>query len=230
GAWAYFLNPDPHDHARFTQRYLQTAWAPPALLNNLAWGVAEDPRASSEELHAAYQSAAKALRAAPEESAFLDTLATLEYRLGLYEQAVATQRQALAQDSNAYTASQLARFLHAARAKQGILSRGRVAITDVQLTLETPDKNAIRLALHRQFERGLIVFAHVLDNGGRAGLIQLTVGPEHKPEYLFENHEQGLSRAARLDIALLDAEGCRCQEGVAQWTYWPKDTKVDGLP
>ncbi|MGH8579107.1 MAG: rhomboid family intramembrane serine protease [Gammaproteobacteria bacterium] len=230
GAWAYFLNPDPHDHARFTQRYLQTAWAPPALLNNLAWGVAEDPGASSEELRTAYQSAAKALAAAPEESAFLDTLATLEYRLGLYEQAVATQRRALAQDGNAFAASQLARFLHAAQAKRGILSRGRVAITDAQLSLETQDKNAIRLALYRPFERGLIIFAHVLDNGGRVGLIQLTVGPQHKPEYLFENQGQGLPRGARLDIALLDAEGCGCQEGVAQWKYWPKDTRVDGLP
>ncbi|MGH8613285.1 MAG: rhomboid family intramembrane serine protease [Gammaproteobacteria bacterium] len=230
GAWAYFLNPDPHDHARFTQRYLQTGWAPPALLNNLAWGVAEDRRASSEELHVAYQSVAKALNAAPEESAFLDTLATLEYRLGLYERAVATQRRALAQGSDAFAASQLARFLDAARAKQGILSRGRVAITDVRLTLETADKNALRLALDRRFERGLVVFAHVLDNGGRVGLIQVTVGPQHKPEYLFENHAQGLSRSARLDIALLDAGGCRCQEGTAQWTYWPKDARVDGLP
>lgn len=230
GAWAYFLNPDPHDHARFTQRYLQTGWAPPALLNNLAWSVAEDPSASSEELRIAYQSAAKALRAAPEESAFLDTLATLEYRLGQYEQAVATQRRALVQDSNAFAASQLARFLRAAQAKRGILSSGRVAITDVQLSLEPQEKNGIRLTLYRQFERGLIGFAHVLDDAGEVGLIQLTVGPQHKPEYLFENHGQGLPRGARLDIALLDAEGCRCQEGVAQWKYWPKDTRVEGLP
>jgi len=230
GAWGYFLDPDPDDHVRFTQRYLQNAWAPPALLNNLAWSVAEDPGASADELRTAYQSAAKALRRAPGESAFLDTLATLEYRLGLYEQAVATQRRALAQDNNAFAASQLARFLHAAQAKREILSRGPVAITDVQASLETKDKNAIRLGLSRQFEGGLIVFAHVLDDAGRVGLIQFTVGPQHKPEYLFENDGQDLPRRAHLVIALLDAEGCRCPQGAAKWQYWPRDARVDRLP
>lgn len=230
GAWGYFLDPDPQDHVRFAQRYLQNAWAPPALLNNLAWSVAEDPGASAEELRTAYQSAAKALRGAPGESAFLDTRATLEYRLGLYEQAVATQRRALAQDNNAFAASQLARFLYAAQAKQEILSRGPVAITGVQASLETKNKNAIRLVLDRQFERGLIVFAHVLDDAGRVGLIQLTVGPQHKPEYLFENDGQDLPGRARLVIALLDAEGCRCPQGAAKWQYWPRDARVDRLP
>lgn len=85
--------------------------------NQFAWFVALEPGASRHELELALV-AAKAAWAATTEVPMLrdgieDTVATLEYRLGNYDEAIAREAGILSRSPNNVYASQLARFLAA---------------------------------------------------------------------------------------------------------------------
>ena len=85
----------PLAEARF-RKALEIEPSNPAILNNLAWVLGKQDKNA-----AALEVANKAVKLAPKQPTFLDTRAELQAKMGLLDDAVTTQRQAVALDPRA---------------------------------------------------------------------------------------------------------------------------------
>lgn len=95
------------------------AEATPEALNNHAWlAAAINPQADRSLLEQGLTYAQRAVEAEPDQPAFIDTLATVQFRLGHFEEAIALEAKAMAMNPGPVYASQLARFLAAEQAAQ----------------------------------------------------------------------------------------------------------------
>ncbi len=90
----------------------------PQLLNLVAWNLVIDPGAPSYMLELALEAADTGHGRAPEDMPILDTKATALYRLGRHAEAIAAERVVLRNEPRAYYATQLERFVQAARARR----------------------------------------------------------------------------------------------------------------
>lgn len=91
----------------------------PNRLNSAAWKIAIDAQAEPWDLALARGLSERSLELEPEASAFLDTLATLQYRVGELAEAASTELSAAARAYNPFFWGQLQRFLRAYRSKTG---------------------------------------------------------------------------------------------------------------
>ncbi len=80
------------------------------MLNSLAWRAATDPDVSREVLLEAKIAAEKCVKADEGNAAYLDTLATVFYRLGDDENAIIAEMNSLRAERRPFAVSQLARF------------------------------------------------------------------------------------------------------------------------
>lgn len=106
---------DADTDVRVIQRYLDDDRDTYVGLNRLAWMVAADPSATDPELELARVAAERAVERSPDAQVahVEDTLATVEYRLGRYEEAVTLEKKVFAAEEDVVIASQLARFMRA---------------------------------------------------------------------------------------------------------------------
>jgi rhomboid protease GluP len=227
------------------QQMLANLDADAASLNNLAWMVVIDPRTTGPTLARAEAAARRAVeQVAPtpgaggfEESAYRDTLATVLYRRGSFDEAVAMERQAFALRPDALLASQLARFLAARLDRDGpMLLAG--ARDDVTLAFSGEDEDgepeAIRLTTGSLAPGGTVLA--VLRRGDQhLGLLRIEVGRGAAAEsHLPIGDGVGESLAGsrvRLDVALLDATApADIEAGTARSKLWDHDPEVDVLP
>ncbi|HSK78736.1 MAG TPA: rhomboid family intramembrane serine protease [Thermoanaerobaculia bacterium] len=92
-------------------RLLEASEVPPELVNEAAWLLATSPDAGRPRLEKALAAMERLLAEKPAAQAeYLDTQATLHYRLGSLAEAVFTEREALRRADTPFHASQLARF------------------------------------------------------------------------------------------------------------------------
>lgn len=88
-------------------------------LNSAAWRLATDDGAQGHELDLAEQLSLRSLELSPETEAYLDTLATLQHRLGRDLEAARTELRAAEKRYSPFFIAQMQRFLRAHRAATG---------------------------------------------------------------------------------------------------------------
>lgn len=155
----------PATDVRVIERYLRDDRDTHYGLNRLAWEIANDPKATQTELDLAEIAAERAVERAPdaEVSRVEDTLATVEYRRGRYEEAVALEKKVFAERDESFIASQLARFLSARAAQR----------TDPPL-VSAELSNGV-LAVESDLEEEAAVYAVVVDGAAIRGLLTFPV-------------------------------------------------------
>lgn len=206
-AWAVQWGTQPDAGERALATVVAEAESPEAL-NAMAWQIAVDPAASESELTLAARLAERAL-ALSEQPELMDTLATVRYRLGDYDAAIALERRAIAAKPQPFYYAQLARFLDARLEKEGpIGSTEGVTVKRAgdDLLLEAPQASAV----------------------------DVLVGPAGRPVGLLRLRFEGETRtaapaglpAAELRVASVQA----IEGGEVQAEYHPRDPEIEGLP
>lgn len=119
------VNDDGSDQTRAMADYLERQLAPASTLNLLAWLAAVDPKASPERLELARVAAHRSVSEVDsdkkqERLAYEDTLATVYYRQGKFDEAIDREAKVLAAHDGSTYATQMARFLRARLAASGV--------------------------------------------------------------------------------------------------------------
>ena len=165
------------DRAAVAEHFAEVPSATPYSLNEVAWSIAITEGASSRFLSAANAMASRAVDEEPGESAYLDTLATTQHRLGEWDAAVATQRRAIGITDSGIHFTQLARFLRARQAAEGPVLLGAARVGDVAIDFDIGgDERAIVIRFDRDLEHGAVVYAHARTADRDAGLLRVEIG------------------------------------------------------
>lgn len=209
-------------------------------LNDVAWWLATAPSSANEILEMALDMATQAVENERnrnhENPGFLDTQATVHYRLGHFDDAVEIQRDVLGREEKATFASQLARFLKARVEQDGPVIFGDVALSDISLRKPDPHDESIVLDLGHPAVQGMDIYAYALDPGEQIlGLLRLSIAPDKKRKNYVARISPEVSKllikSQKLELALIDVRNCRCSinEGY-EWRFWPYDKSIADLP
>jgi rhomboid protease GluP len=235
-AAAHARTPHPADEVKVLDALAHAGGVTPAFLNEFAWVIAVEPVPSPEQLALARDAAARAV-AAERHHTYVDTLATVEYRLNHLDAAVTLERSLVdGADANRTYATQLGRFL-AAKVKQS----GAPADADAVRIRPAPPADGeprpgYSVELTRDFPRGAVIYALERDNWSHVvGLGRLQLGPGHARRLRFDAASDEPSSEkdgppdleARFEVLLVDGSGCACEPA---WKRWPSDPEVTALP
>lgn len=203
------------------------------VLNNVAWTIAIDAKATPACLRQAEAAVNGALRAMPEMPNVLDTKATVYFRLHRDAEAIDLERIALGKTNNGTFASQLGRFL-AASPGPTLLGDDGSAPPKIVLEPRAPtEAETVRLELGDRFHDGVAVYARVSNGNGPVGLFYALVGRDHPGVYELKLPENDLTRdpSLRFQLALVDGRGCEhCAHDQWSWQLQPHDRSVDAYP
>src|SRR5439155_22048622 len=83
----------PSEELRIVESFAHSRAASVDALNQIAWTFATDPKAGPAELRVARGAAVRAVERDPASAEVLDTLATVDYRLGELDRAIAEERR-----------------------------------------------------------------------------------------------------------------------------------------
>ncbi|MCK5691173.1 rhomboid family intramembrane serine protease, partial [Myxococcota bacterium] len=118
------IAPPDEDRMRVAEHYADAPFAKASGLNQIAWDFVTVSKISERKLRLAKKMAERAVKEGEVDAAFLDTLATAYYRLGEWDDAIATERKAISYGRNDFRYTQLYRFLRAREVEQGPLLIG----------------------------------------------------------------------------------------------------------
>jgi rhomboid protease GluP len=238
-AVVHYLNLEKReaDKIRISRTLLQSREENSAALNGVAWWLAIDRTTTNEILEMALGMATKAIEIernrSNETPGFLDTLATIHYRLGHFNDAVEIQRDVLGQEEKVTFASQLARFLKALVEKGGPVVLGDVALSGISLQKPGYRHESIILDLSQPAVHGMDIYANAVDSDGRIlGLLRLSIAPDkERKNYVVPIRPEVsklLAESQELELMLIDGQDCRCPYN--EWRFWPYDKSIAGLP
>jgi membrane protease YdiL (CAAX protease family) len=201
------------------------------LLNGVAWELAIDPATTPTCLVRAEEAVNGSLRQRPESPNVIDTKATVYFRQGRIDDAIALERAAIElSDANVFY-SQLDRFL-AARTDAIVLGDGAGA-TMTLAPAQAGRPRAIHVVLGSGFAYGGQLYARIVDGKGALGLLRASFGWQHAPAYDIALPPGGIALPddARLELALVDARGCdSCAPADWKWELQPHAREVDAYP
>lgn len=232
------LNPPDGDQAIVAEAFADDADADPNLLNVIAWSFVADRKASPRRLAAAKSVAERAVLEAPNDWALLDTLATVQYKTGDLDAAIATERRAILEEEqygerSGFLNTQLGRFLRDKTRDAGPLRLGGVEPSDVTAALVRQDGGVfVRIDLSRSFANGLRVFALVRSGGVDLAVVRAVIPPTETDSAILDDDLGVLSALpgdAVLDVMLIDGTRCGCSGRTAYFDYWPTDRSVAAL-
>ncbi len=197
-------------------------------LNFYAWRVALDPDATAPELEVAETAARNALALASDtqwEASIADTLATVQYRRGEFAEAVRLERSVLQDSGDAITASQLARFLWAARGSAGVKTSTVVQVS-LQAQVSSDRRLEVAPATRGTLSQPMTVWAVAHDDGQLKALLRLGLepGPDVDQTQAVDTPEP-LEWTASTTIAVLEV-----LEGKSSSKAWAFDEKVGTYP
>ena len=200
-------------------------------INNEVWATAIAPKATKMKLHRARDQLLRAMDGIPDVPAFRDTIATLDYRLGDFDAAVAGQRLAISIGDTTQESiyhSQLARFLTARHRQSGPLLIGGAKLEDVDVSWSI---KRIKFKTKTIPPKGLLAFLILMEDEELLGLLELNFGPTDRqifdiPIWQLNNFQKG----AKLTIALIDASGCACDKEIFTPRFWPLNPEVASYP
>lgn len=227
------------DRALIVSTLLDDDAVGPGELNEIAWYSAIDPEASRDELRLAQQAATRGVALAPDAVEIVDTLATVEYRLGHFDRAVALERDVLARLPDRVFESQLARFLAARRRERGgpLLTGKDSAPRTARLELtkeKGPDsERQLSLALEGDFARGSELWFVERSGNTIESYGVLRLGPSAERERRFPANlpvTKALDGFA-LELVLIDGDACAsCAADSVDWRYSAMDPQIRPLP
>jgi hypothetical protein len=200
----------PDEQLRVIDAFARSRAATVDALNLIAWTFATDPKAGPAELRVARAAAARALGKDPSSVEVQDTLATVDYRLGDFDRAIAEERAIVdGAHADGVYATQLARFLEARLKQSG----------------PPPQAAALRFSseaaeLDHAPPEGLVVYALVYVDGKRAGLARLRLAPGERRVPL------AAPQPSRLEVALVDEKW----DGASDSKLWPTDERIAEFP
>jgi membrane protease YdiL (CAAX protease family) len=197
-------------------------------LNNLAWSIAIDPSSSVPCLRKAEEAIDAALRQVPDGSGFLDTKATILYRLGRLDEAIEIERVPI--DSgrgSGFHLSQVDRFLRAREPSGRPLLLGDAAPSPVSVGHVSSGGRKVSVELGSAFPDGVVIYARERPGGG---FFTFATGPGHKESYDLDLQVPA-SDTSTFEVALVDSRGCEeCTGGSWQYEFARHDSSVDPLP
>jgi hypothetical protein len=234
-AVAHGLGDHPEDRASVERALANDRESDPDGLNAIAWQYATSEQATPAELELARVAAERAAALAPGEIEITDTLATVYYRLGEFDRAIALERQVLQQDDKAFFKSQVARFLEARLIQRGPLEIGPAAhAARLELRPAPGAANANELELRAQsaYPEGAVLWALAQRNGELQGAVIMRLGASTGPtEHRFIPEDAPELEGIRLELALVDASGCdSCAPGSARAQFVEMDPVALELP
>jgi rhomboid protease GluP len=211
----------------------------PYLLNNLAWDVARIAEASEGQLELAYRAMEEIVGAEPEETAFLDTQATLAWRLGRFDRALELERAALGLANEGFYASQLARFEWARFQREGKPVRigdGSEVTATVHLEATAEGEQggkSVVVTLDHWPRRALELHAVSLWQEQVLGHLRVSCGPEVGTTQWFNSEpspHQRYGDDVRFEVVLVDSTGEGPAGNACSWHLWPMEPAVTALP
>lgn len=226
------LSPSRQDRVLVLEDLFAKAASNPAGSNDLAWGVAVDPGAETDELRLAERGAARAVEAVPDSAMFQDTLATVLYRLGRPTEAVRWEMAALRANEELpearVDASQLARFLVARK------EAGADTVPTAHWTARAREGGRTLQVVADSGTEGLELFVVARLAEKNLGLFWLRAPAASGPAYELRSNEgaewENWPEEVRLEVLWVgDLPG---GEEVAEprWRFWPTAPEVAGLP
>ena len=250
-----FYDPEARtgDRATVIHDVLSMSQPNPAADNELAWDIATAPSPGREELSSAQALATRARAAAAAKmkragadkdsskdySATTDTLATVEYRQGNLEDAIALEEPLFTEAP--IFGGQLARFLNAyvqAQHKPRLIEAKEAPV----LTLAAPADGGNRrfeIRLAEPTTRGAEIYALLMLGGKPVGIVNVSVWPNTDKAsgvLLKAAFDEAAANAKEpgefsLVLAQVDATGCRCiGEPDLSASYVPIEPDIAELP
>jgi hypothetical protein len=176
---------------------------------------------------------------APDAVEIADTLATVEYRLGHFDRAVALERDVLARLPDHVFESQLARFLAARRSERGgpLLAGKEAAPRTARLELakeKGPDsERQLSLALEGDFTQGGELWFVERSGNTLESYGVLRLGPSAERERRFPANLP-VTKALdgfTLELVMIDGDACSsCAADSVDWRYRAIDPEIRRLP
>jgi rhomboid protease GluP len=240
-AFAHAQTDAGRDQEVLARAIVNSGSADATTLNAIAWQYAIAKSPSATELELADRAATSAVAMAPGNPEIMDTLATVEYRRGELERAIALERRALAARNDDIAFSQVARFLAARQARRGILAIGVDAGAD-EVSVErqptddgTDDSPELRLHAAAGLPQGAEIWVLVLTRGSLQGAVRLRLGAAAEGgDFRVVPKGNAADLAGdelTLRVALVDATSCQgCPAGALEAEYRPIDPIVSALP
>lgn len=196
------------------ERHAERHDMPPDQINYLVWEeFAKHDRATRAELEASLRLMDRVVEKVPDESAYIDTRATVLYRLGQVDDAIAQERRALALESRAFYATQILYFLQ--NPKREAPPRVEVSARDEELAVaDVTGRSRVLAAVQVDgAERGLL--RATVDGAGPVG--RITLGPDVIDE------STALPAGATFVPLLVEPADAAARLG---WQFWPLDPEI----
>lgn len=201
---------------------------PSTVRNWMAWHVATSPDASRSHLETTRVGIWRVTESEPENAAFRDTLATVRYRLGQWEEAVLTEREAFAADPTPFHASQLARFEWALLQARGplymtqpppkVFPRAKI-VSGPTILLDTGDP---------QLPPGAVVHLVLARRGKPSALLEVTIGAPATSRLFLHPLPPDLP-VDQVAVALVDPRATD-ESAETRWDLQPMVPEVARLP
>ena len=220
--------------------------ADPRRVNQIAWLTATDPGASAEQLRQVLGPLTQITESEESRPEFLDTLATVNYRLAklaqgdergeLIAEAVAIEQAVLEEepdqpglmgDGAATYASQLARFLDFLRESDGPLIAEDGFGSAPTLTFDPSEDGTLRIEAPAAAERAVNVYAVAKADKEISGLVRVCLPAGQTERTLEDDTLARWPNNLRLYVGLAGPAEGACEEGVK---FWSMTSEIRQLP
>jgi rhomboid protease GluP len=220
---------------RFARAATESSHTISRALQSLATRVAHDPAASAELLSVAASAAGRARQARPDDVRTLDAWATVQYRLGRLDDAIAVGREVIRVQPAPLFVEHLARYLDeragggAGPALVAAGDVGRVRLSAGSADEARPEPRLV-VTLDRPLERPLALLALVRRGATVVGLARVRLSDVSAGSHeLSAPLRDGWPAGVSFEVALLDA-ACDACAGEPALSYWPLEPSRPGLP
>jgi hypothetical protein len=239
-----FNNPAQKDFARIGRNYMAKEGAHPGILNSIAWSIVTRPGGGADDVRLAQEVAEKAVSLESDAPEYLDTLATAYYRSGRIEDAVMTERSALAlakSKSDKFYATQLLCFLASKGSNNSSVPPAGGLVPQVDLKISwignPEDKNyRIDAAVNGKSTEKLVVYAAVRQSGETIGLMRFVAGNPQQKQYRYDIIEDDDSQfvpdlphlewSASLEVLMVDTVAGFERNLHRTWQFWFLDRRA----
>ncbi len=207
------------DELKVLTRMVESHDASVETLNGVAYGIGGDRAPTVDSLMLAKDAAERAYAKSKADPNVGDTLATVLYRLGELDRAVALERESLAAggDNETFFAAQLARFFVARMARSGALELAGTRTPTVTLA-----SGKLVLELETGIPEDVVLFAIARERGELAGLVRARLGRSEFKRVelvLTKTGEPPLPDAVELEVVALTNEGPELGQAVGAIGY-----------
>jgi hypothetical protein len=199
--------------------------ANPKILNDLIWDFVKHGKNTPTQLELVYTAAKKMVGLDPH-FAPLDTLATVCFQMGKYDEAIENEMKALDFIDSGLTDKdfhffQLARFLSERKRHRGIFIKGDIRSEDIEMRFT----ETIEWKLKKQWSQGASLIAVIKKDKINVGLLRVDWNPTTPLHVPFSIKKQDIpipwSETHELDIVYLEANHRRNFDGSWIWNFYP---------